>query len=253
MSTLEVVIYVLYGLITIAAPIFVTKLKRKYSVICFTAAYYMGVAFSFLIYLSILTANLQALTETIASLTIGWLTLALVWSELDKRPELGLLNFIPVAYNPGGKVSESYQCPANREPGQISKKSRFWKIREASFSDPDLKFDKSFSFSFDLSNIGYEEIVPNNYVVFVDGKTIREGEFGDVVLRAHQKRELSTGLLAIQTAGFHEVSIEVYTALTKVSLGIWFFVSNDYKKLKYVKAYLPKFLWRPLIKFLLDP
>ena len=253
MAISEIAIYVLYGLITIVAPILVTKLKRKYSVICFTAAYYMGVAFSFLIYLSILTANLQALTETIASLTIGWLTLALVWSELDKRPELRLLNFIPVAYNPGGKVSESYQCPANREPGQISKTSRFWKIREASFSDPDLKFDKAFSFRVDLTNIGYEEIVPNNYVVSVDGKTIREEEFGKEALRTHQKRELSTSFLAIQTAGFHEVSIEVYTALTRVSLGVWFFVSNDYRKLRYVQAYLPKFLWRHLIKYLLDP
>lgn len=86
----------------------------------------MGEAFSFLIYLSILMGDFQLLSETISSLVIGWLTLALVWAELDKRPELALLGFVPIIQDE--KTRNIYKADYH---GNLTDPSRFLKIREA--------------------------------------------------------------------------------------------------------------------------
>jgi len=98
--------------------------------------------------------NLQILSETISSLVIGWLTLALVWAELDKRPELSLLGFVPIVHDE--KSTGLYKADYH---DKVTGPSGFLKIREAIYPQfKGLRFDRQFSFAVDLANIGYEEI-----------------------------------------------------------------------------------------------
>lgn len=242
MFDLGVVVVILYSIATIGLPFYIFTLKRKYSAICFTAAYYMGEAFSFLIYLSILMGNLQLLSETISSLVIGWLTLALVWAELDKRAELALLDFVPIIHDE--KTTNLYKADYH---GNLTDPSRLLKIREASYPQlKDLRFDKQCSFAVDLANIGYEEIVAHEYVVYVDGVRRRPVALltlppdQRLTLKTQQRYTIDMEGLGMEKAGFHKVRIEVSATTAKISKEVWLFISDDFKKLRYVHVYPPK-------------
>jgi len=239
MFDLEVVINILYLIATIGAPFYIFRLKRKHSVICFGAAYYMGEAFSFLIYLSILMGNLQLLSEVVSSLVIGWLTLALVWAELDKRPELALLGFVPIIHDE--RTTNLYKADYF---GNLTDPSRLLKIREASYPQlEDLRFDRQCSFAVDLANIGYEEIVAHEYVVYVDGVRGRPVALltlppdQRLTLKTQQRYTINMEALGMEKAGFHKVRIEVSATTAKISKEVWFFISDDFKKLRYVHVY----------------
>jgi len=256
MSELEVAVGILYSIVAICAPFYIFRLKRKNSALCFIAAYYMGEVFSFLFYLSIRMGNLQTLSETISSLVIGWLTLALVWAELDKRPELSLLDFVPLIHDE--RTRNVYKADYH---GKVTGPSRFLKIREASYPQlQDLRFDRQFSFAVDLANIGYEEIVAHEYVIHLDGE--RQQPVALLTLPPDQRLSLKTQQrytiniqpLNIGTAGFHKVRVEVSATTAKTSKEVWFFVSDDFKKLHYVYFYPLKRLLSHFIKHALsDP
>lgn len=204
--------------------------------VCFAGAYYMGEAFSFLIYLSFLMGNLQVLSETISSLVIGWLTLALVWAELDKRPELRLLEFVPIVHT----LATMALWKADYH-GEILGPSKYLKIKEASNpKNKGFRFDQQFSFSIDLANIGYDEIVVHEYVVYLDGKKRPPVALATpspvdqrLSLRTQQRYPIDMQPLNISTPGFHTLRIEVLATTAKASKEVWFFISDDFSKLRY--------------------
>ena len=198
--------------------------------------------------------NLQILSETISSLVIGWLTLALVWAELDKRPELSLLGFVPIVHDE--KSTGLYKADYH---GKVTGPSGFLKIREAIYPQfKGLRFDRQFSFAVDLANIGYEEIVAHEYVIYVDGERqlpvalLTFPQDQRLSLKTQQRYTINMQPLYIKTAGFHRVRIEVSATTAKISREVWFFIADDFQKLRYADARWPHRLWLRLMKHVLS-
>lgn len=141
---------------------FVQRLERKYDLNCFIIGDAIFMGFCLLLPFS----PVDQVPSLITSLVIAELTLALVWVELSKRPELRLGDFIPVIYgtDKGTRYLEYKAGFLDEEP----EPTRFLRIKEVSHKD--LKFDEHFSFSVDLSNIGYQEIMVHDYKLEIDGK-----------------------------------------------------------------------------------
>lgn len=93
------------------------------------------------------------------------MTLVFVWAELSKRPELSLRGFCPIVFRKQISGGLEYKEGISSEPLFVSQKL---KIKELEHFG--VLFDESFSFTVDLANIGYEEIVVHEYVVKIDGK-----------------------------------------------------------------------------------
>lgn len=215
---------------------FVWKLERKYDIKCFL----IGDLIFMIFLLLLLFSPLEQVPSLLSSLFIAELTLALVWVELSKRPELKLLDFIPIIHDI--QTARVYRADYN---GTLSEPSEFLKIREASYKD--LKFGEQFSFSVDLSNIGYGEIMVHQYLVYIDGKLRRTEPF-KVSLITQERKPMIIPSLYINSHGFHRVDIKVLASTVKCSKEVWFFISEDFKKLRYVEMYPLKRLLSPLIK-----
>jgi len=212
----------------------------------------MCIGFFLLASFTVVIGKPELLPEVISSLVIALLTLALVWTELSKRPELRLLDLVPGTYNSQGAYGPEH-CRADRKPGQMTKPSRFLGIVEASYPGTDLKFDKSLDFEVDLANIGYEEIYVHEFVVLIDGER-KDPEGLHVALKTQQRHEINSRQLGIEKPGFHRVRIEALATTTKVYREVWFFISDDFKKLRYVHVYPLKRLLSHFIRHALaDP
>ena len=224
-------------------------MERKYDLICFV----FGDAIFIIFFLLLLFSNLEQVPSLLSSLVIAELTLALVWVELSKRPELKLLDFIPIIHS----STDTSFLKVGYNIGQLSSPSRFLGIREASDMNfiNDAKFGERFSFTVDLANIGYAEIMVHEYVEYIDG--IRQRPMALVsqsnpqerlILRTQQRHTIDMSPLYVQTSGFHKLSIEVLATTAKCSKEIWFFISEDFQRLRYVEMYPLKRLLSPLIK-----
>lgn len=211
---------------------------RKYDFWCFFLGYYLAVGFFSLGLFSIIILKPELLPEIISSGVIAGLTLALVWVELSKRPELKLLN--PVLSIQIPDISGTASVTASEERGQLSQISpNFLGVFEADFKNALWKFDKNFSFEVDVANIGYEEIKVHEYVVVVDGKKIRKENL-DIPLTTQERHPFSTGVLGIEKPGLHKLRIEVNATTVKVIGSIWFFVSENHQKIRYADMFPPK-------------
>lgn len=212
---------------------------RKYDFICAFIGYYVILGFVSIAFLSIIIGKLELLPDVISSCVIAMLTLALVWVELSKRPELKMLDFIPTAHF--HIADEGVEWRADREPGQLSEPSKLLGVIEASYKNPNLKFNEKFSFTVDISNIGYEEIVVHEFIVFVDGKITRR-DCLDKGLRTQERLGINTYFLGVGP-GFHKVRLQVLATTVSVSKEVWFFISEDLRKLEYLEVYR----WKRLI------
>jgi len=148
-------IMLLYALSVIILPVlflYKWKLERKHDLWCFLFGYYISDIFLFLIIFALEGGNLESIPNMISSLVIALLTLAVVWVELGKRPELRLLHFIPIIHVLPDKI-----WIVGYNTGKLSNPSTVLKVREAS----DVKVTTRLSFTIDLANIGYGEIIMN--------------------------------------------------------------------------------------------
>lgn len=257
MTTPELLLYILAVVFVVVPLIFLWRLKRKYDLMCFIFAYYISEIFIILIGISIVIGNLELMSSAISSLVIALLTLALVWVELSKRPELALLRFVPLLREmDSGTGTMEYLRPDRGK--QLSILSRFLGIKEASYSNSSLKFDGRFSFDVDLANIGYEEISVYECNVYLDSEKKKQFPlYADIVkeetlsLKTQQRHTIDTYPLSIEKSGFHSMRIEVLAATVKCSKTVWFYTSEDLSVLRYVEMYPLKRLLSPLIKKIL--
>jgi len=193
-------------------------------------------------------STVEQFPSLISSLVIAELTLALVWVELSKRPELDMSDLVPIIRDKHS-TGIAFKAGYSSEP---TLSSRLFKIREV--CSEDLKFDESFSFSFDLSNIGYGEIMVHDYDVYVDGKkqsTLALGiepQIERLKLITQQREPVDVPALNIKSNGFHRIEVRVSAMTAKVSKEVWFFISDDSKKLRYVDMFPLKRLFSPFIK-----
>jgi hypothetical protein len=163
------------------------------------------------------------------------LTLALVWVELSRRPELFFAGINPIIRSEEPKL---YVLDIN-SLGKLSSPSRFLKIREAS----DLDFNKYFSYSFDIENIGYEEVVIHEYIVSIDNKEeppvplfSPDNLTERLTLRTQQRHPVWIFPLDFKTEGFHKVRIQVKATTIGCSKEIWLVISDNFRKLRYVEV-----------------
>jgi hypothetical protein len=229
----------------IIAVYVVSRFQRKVDVQCFLVG--IAIVEFFLIFLFPIS-TVEQFPSLISSLVIAELTLALVWVELSKRPELEMSDLSPIIRD---KHSTGIQFKAgyHKEPSFYS---RLFKIREV--CSEDLKFDEYFSFAFDLSNIGYGEIMVHDYEVYIDGKKQSTFALGmqpkvkRLRLITQQREPIDIPALYIKTTGFHRIDVRVSAMTAKCSKEVWFFISGDFKKLRYVNMIPLKRLFSPIIK-----
>ena len=209
---------------------FVLQLERKYDLNCFLIA--DGIFMFLLIF-----TNFEDVPSLLGSFFIAELTLALVWVELSKRPELKLGDFVPIIYKKKttGLAYKSGFHDEEPEP------SRFLKIKEVSYEN--LKFDERFSFSVDLSNVGYGEMMVHDYTLYIDGKRQKPIPLGkppyDKRLRliTQERQPIDMPSLNIKNAGFHRIHV-IFSGMTiKCSKEVWFSISEDFRKLRYIEIY----------------
>lgn len=208
---------------------FIWRLERKNDVKFFILG---DMIFMIFIYFFILFP--EQVPDLISSLFIAELTLALVWVELSKRPELKLLDFIPIIHDT--QTTMVYRAD---KFGRLSEPSKFLKIREASYED--LNFDRQFSFTVDLSNIGYTEIMVHEYIVYLDGDRQApiplwsRPKLERLKLVTQQRHTIDILSLYIENSGLHKIKVEVLATTVKCSKEIWFYISEDFRSLKYVE------------------
>ena len=231
------------ALIVIYLAKFVWNLQRKYDLKCFIIGDFVFMVFMFLLFF----LKLEDIPNLLSSLLIAELTLSLVWVELSKRPELKLGSFCPIIFKKQGRRL-AYKAGFHDEP---PKPSGFG-IKEASYND--LKFDDFFSFSADLSNVGYQEIMVHEYIIYLDEKRQKPIPLGEpphnkrLRLITQDRHTIDIPRLHIKNAGFHKIRLEVNATTMKCSKEVWFFISEDFKKLRYVHVYPLQKLLSPLIK-----
>ncbi len=239
------------GLFTILLIRFVLRLERKYDSVFFFFGIVIFIIFYLFIGFTPFDNFVNLIPNIVFSLVIAELTLALVWVELSKRPELKLLEFIPIIHDrqtTGRKRADNLS--------KLSQSSRFLKIREASYPNyEDLKFEKQSSFSVDLSNIGYEEIMVHEYIIYIDGKKGSPQELFSklepserLTLKTQQRHTIDILPLYIESSGLHKIRIGVFATTTKLSKEVWFFISEDFKKLRYVEMNPYKRLLSRIVK-----
>ena len=215
---------------------YVWRMERKYDLLCFL----FGDGIFIIFFLFLFFSKSEQVPSLLSSLVIAELTLALVWVELSKRPELKLLSFVPIVHD--RQTIQSYRADYH---GELSEPSRFLQVREASYpNDENLKFDDRFSFSVDLSNIGYDEVVVHEYIVYLDGKRLRttaltskSNPLERLVLKTQQRHTIDVLPLFIESSGFHKIRIKVLATTIECSKEIWFYISEDFKKLRYFEMY----------------
>jgi len=257
MSNLEQAVIYIAGVIVITIILYylynyVWRLERKYDLICFMIGDLILMFFLVLLVFS----KFEDVPTLLSSLFIAELTLALVWVELSKRPELKLGDFVPIilkSHTIGSGVD--YKAGYHDEP---PKPSTFLKIKEVSYKN--LKFDEYFSFSVDLSNIGYQEIMVHEYVIYIDGKRQNPIPLGKppyyerARLITQERYTIDMPSLYIKSAGFHKIHFQVIAATVKCSKEVWVFISKNFKQLRYLEMNNYKHLLSPLIKSVLkDP
>jgi len=231
---------------------YVWKLNRKYDLACFLIGDYIFMIFMFLL----LFSPFEQVPSLLSSLFIAELTLALVWVELSKRPELKLMSFVPIVWvfeRPESGIPLSILRADDGKQGQLSRPSRFLGIKEASIRY--AKFGKHFSFAIDLANIGYEEIMVHEYVIYIDGKResfvallLNEKSGERLSLKTQQRHTINLSPFSIKSSGFHKIRIEVLATTVKCSKEVWFYISEDFEKLRYVQMNSLKSLLSPFIK-----
>jgi len=221
--------------------------NRKCDAECFVIGEAILMFFVFLLFLF----SLDQMPSLLSSLVIAELTLALVWVELSKRPELKMGDLCPIIRdNRTWKLF--YKAGYHNEPLFPSFASKLFKIKEVSYEA--MKFDELFSFSFDLSNIGYSEIVVHEFEYFIDGKKGRTLALGDIPeikrlkLITQQREPIDIPPLGIKEAGFHKIRITVLAMTVKCSKDVWIFTSKDFQKLRYVEMPTIKRLFSWFIK-----
>lgn len=224
-----------------------TQLKRKYDFWCFLLGYYISLLFFLLVFYALLIGRFELLPEIMSSAVIALLTLAFVWVELSKRPELKLLDFVPITHI----VSVPKIWKVGENTGKLSNPSRFLGIREAI----DVAFSQHTSFCVDVANVGYEEIMTHEYVVFIDGTRrptqpllSESNALERLTLKTQQRHTINMDRLYLDAAGLHKIRLEVYATTVMCSKEVWFFISDDFKKLRYVEMFPLKRLLSPLIK-----
>jgi len=223
---------------------FVWRLERKNDIKCFAIGDIIFMIFMFLLRFS----PADQVPSLISSLLVAELTLALVWVELSKRPELKLGNFVPIIHEEH-TTGLAYKAGFHDEEPEPS---RFLKIREVSYEN--LKFDEHFSFSVDLSNIGYGEIMVHDYTLYIDGKRQKPIPLGKppynerLRLVTQERHPIDMPSLYIKSAGFHRIHVTFSGMTTKCSKEIWFSISEDFKKLRYIEMLPYNRLLSPLIK-----
>jgi hypothetical protein len=174
--TLALYIIVLVAFLVVPF-LYLLTLRRRYDIICFYIGYYLIIAFFVLAFTEGIIGMGSAIPETIGSLVIGLLTLALVWVELDKRAELLLMNPIPLAWNTKNPYGPGYESPEDELSFQ---ESSWMKAGTVTFLKKKLFFDNQFAFKFDVTNLGNEKIMLNKYYVYVDGNKINKQEFKEL-------------------------------------------------------------------------
>jgi len=241
-----VAVIVGYAVISIYLFRFIWRLERRYDRLFFM----VGDAIFLIFYLFILFYPLEEVASLVSSLVIAELTLALVWVELSKRPELKLGGFVPIVF--GTDKGISYVVYKTGFHDEEPKPSTFLKIKEVSHES--LKFDEHLGFSLDLSNIGYEEIMVHDYIYFIDGNKQKPIPLGTppynrrLRLITQERHAIDIPPLNIKNAGFHKLNV-VFSGMTaKCSAEVWFFISDDFRKLRYVEMAPYKRLLSPITK-----
>jgi len=251
MFTFESLLYILTALICFLILFYFLQLKRKCDRQCFAIGYYVGVIFFYLVIYSLIIGRFDLLPEIISAAIIAMLTLAFVWVELSKRPELKISGFAPIIYKKN-TTEIGYKAGFHNEPVSKSFTSKLLRIRQVSYEG--YRFDEQLAFSFDLANLGYEEIMVHEYVYFLDGKRQSPVPLGSppyderLRLTAQQRYCIDLTALHIQKAGFHRITVSVCAATEICSKGCWFFVTEDFQKLRYVEVMPIKQLLTSLIK-----
>jgi len=243
----QMIFYVLATLIIIVLPLLTLfKLERKWDQRCLVVGYYTCMVFFYLVIFSLSIGKFELVPTIISSLVIALLTLALTWVELSKRPELKLLDFIPITH-----VLPDTIWKVGFNVGQLSTQSRFLKIREAC----GMKITIHSSFSVDLANVGYGEIMVHEYVYYVDGRSqttkglVSESNAQErLILKTQQRHTINIPRLYIRKPGFHKLRLDVSASTIRVSQEVWFFISEDLQKLNYVEIHPLKLLFSPIIK-----
>jgi len=254
----RVTFYIITPVFFFTAPLLLLilrKIERKYDLWCFLSGYYVSGMFIFLALYSLLVLNnFDLMATSISSLVIALLTLALVWVELSKRPELRLLDFVPIIYDK--QFCIVYKADfANK----LTKPSRFLKIREANSDSP--TFEQRLGFAVDLSNIGYEEVAVHEYVVHYDGTRdlvvplLLSQQTERLKLVTQQRYTINIQpLYKAAASGFHSVRVDVVATTMKCRKEIWFDISEDFTVLRYVEMPPLKRLLSPfIVKMLKDP
>lgn len=212
---------------------YLLRKKRKYDFYCGMLALIVGLVFSYLIiYLEILPYRLDLIPETISSLSVVLLTLALVWIELDKRSELLFINPVPVARVPGFfSASDFIRADSSGASLELPSLTR---IGRAKFPlNPQLKLD--LYFDVELTNIGNQEIMVKNYYFTVDsGKPIWNKVEKSLVNEAIET--FTVGPLLNGKSGFHTIHIEAKSALTRVYIDLYLYLSENDAELTYVRG-----------------
>ena len=248
MFSLEQWLFILGATLLVNYLLHLLRLERKWDVRCFIVGYFVFVAFFSLVIFSLVIDRLDLIPELISSFVIALLTLTFVWAELSKRPELKLGDFAPIIRKKN-TTDLAYKAGYHDEP---PKPSRFLKIRQASYDN--LRFDEHFSFSVDLSNIGYQEIMVHEYVYYINGKRQKPIPLGEppydkrLRLITQDRHTIDMLRLRIKSAGFHKIRLVVIATNEKRSKEVWFYISKDFRKLRYVEMNPYKRLLSPLVK-----
>jgi hypothetical protein len=252
MSDIQLLVDALFIIVFLVLPIirlYQLLGGRKYDFWCFFFGFYISFAFFYLMIFSLILGRFDLLPQIISSYVIAILTLALVWVELSKRPELKLGDFWPILYDNTGQYL-SYKAGYHNEPIFISK---LLHIKEVSYGN--IRFENLFSFSFDLSNIGYEEIMVHDYTVYINEQRAMQpiplGANPNVErlkLITQQRFPIDIPPLRIDNVGFHKMRIVVSATTLKCQKDVWFVLSDDFMRLRYVEMYPLKRLFSYFIK-----
>lgn len=213
--------------------IYFLRSKRKYDFYCGMLALIVGLVFFYIvIYLEILPSRLDLLPETVSSLAIVWLTLALVWIELAKRSELLFINPVPVACVACGK-EEPFFFRADSLGGLLELPS-LTKIGKASFPKTGTKFENLY-FDIELTNLGNQEIMVKRYYFAEDSERPIWGTLEKSFVN-EQTEILRIGPLLSNKSGFHKIHVEAKSALTRVYIELYVYLSENRERITYVRG-----------------
>jgi len=157
----------------------------------------------------------------------------LVWIELSKRSELLFMNPVPVAsINIANqecffRADESAGNPCYSEP-------TLTRIGSVSFQDEETPFKKLY-FDVDLTNIGNQEIRVSKYYSTIDSEKPRWVNL-DKSLVNEEIYTARVGPIQTKKPGFHTLHVEAKSAFTHVSIVIYFYVSENYAKMTFVRG-----------------